>query len=145
MNNNSGTITNDFSDNRISFQSGSNVYNFNSQGGNGKGTPMSDMTMAQVAQGEDMAENMKYTTMASAVNNNLQKQADKGFNPGAAAISSNRSNVAKKTNKLNDYIFSSPQNMFDQADIELSKAMGDQYKSDGLFVPDFLIKDKDKD
>ena len=74
MNNNSGTITNDFSDNRISFQSGSNVYNFNNQGGkgNGKGTPMSNLTMAQVAQGEDIADNMKYTVAASAVNNNCK-------------------------------------------------------------------------
>ena len=145
MNNNSGTITNDFSDNRISFQSGSNVYNFNNQG-KGRGTPMSNMTMAQVAKGEDMADNMKYTTMASALNSNLQKRADAGFNPAATAIAGNKSDVANKTNKLNDYIFSSPQNMFDQSDIELSKLLGDQYKQDGMIIPNFVIdKDKDKD
>ena len=51
---------------------------------------MSDLTTAQVAQGESMSDSAKYTTMMSATNNNLQKQADKGFNPAQFAIANNK-------------------------------------------------------
>ena len=145
QNNNSGVITNDQSDNRVIFQEGSNTYNFGGNSGSGTSTNMSDLTTMQVAQGESMSDSAKYTTMMSATNNALQKQADKGFNPGAAAIAANKGLTQYSNNQLNNYITGSPQNMFDQADIELARAMGDQYKNDGLYMPDFLIKDKKKD
>ena len=144
QNNNSGVITNDFSDNRISFQEGSNTYNFGSAGGtgSGSGTPMSNLTMAQLAEGESIGDAMKSAVAASAVNTNLQKSADKGFNPAAFAIAGNKSDTAGKMDQMNDYIMSSPQNMFDMSTVEMQGALGDLYKQDGFFNLDFVNKDK---
>ena len=149
MNNNSGVITNDFSDNRISFQSGSNTYNFGGGSGSYSDSPASQMAM--IPDNETLGDSIQSQVARSAVNMNLQKQADKGFNPSATAIANNKTQGGgAQMDQLNDYLYSSPQFMFDQSDIQLSHAMGNQAEMDGYKrYPKFTMKgindDKDKD